>query len=194
MNPEDDNTFFAFCEKNKIGIHDIRTMDGKSYFSISIDEFHRLEKSMMIFDSTNGGLVLGKLHVEGGIHMIKFNFKSLRYDYIGEMEGWEYLSSDLKSHEHKRKLIEINELKYGPLTAERTDFEIPTNCKLIDTKNIEIAVIKISYHGNIIINRVSTKNYINQIIEVEKKFNPTISELNQCSFKRLFQKLFNIKI
>ncbi|MFV8268543.1 hypothetical protein ACNQGP_01240 [Flavobacterium sp. GT2N3] len=93
-----------------------------------------------------------------------------RLRYIGEMEGWEYLTSSIKSKELTNEFIKINEETKNQDGHIKTEFEIPNNCKVVDVTGIEVPFI-IVFESHIIINRFATKKKIQELIELEKKNN-----------------------
>lgn len=161
-------TFEAFCKKNKLGKW---TQDLKKdlWIEFNVDEFHFLNDKKLIFDGTNGGLIIGPLHVHGGIHMLKPNKDITKFTYVGEMEGWEYLTYPLKSAEISKDFENINDLHSNGVTHLKTDFEPPMDCNIVNTFDTEIPILLISPFTQFIINRFSTAEYIHEILKIETK-------------------------
>ena len=161
-------TFEAFCIKNKLGKW---TKDSKKdiWIEFNMDEFHFFNDKKLIFDGTNGGLIIGPLHVHGGIHMLKPNKDITKFTYVGEMEGWEYLTYPLKSSEISIEFEKINSLNSNGVTDRKTEFEPPIGCNVVNTFNTEIPILLISPFTQFVINRFSTAEHINQILEIESK-------------------------
>ena len=84
------------------------------------------------------------------------------------MEGFEYLSSPIKSELQKKEFLEINKLT--PEIDDLKELIIPKNCNLIDTRNIEVPVILVSIYEQFIFNKKSSIKNIEKIIEIEKKY------------------------
>lgn len=160
-------TFFLLCEKLNIGEYTFCDVKKKYYLEISLEEFYKLNNLQVIFDGSKGGLVLGKSHAEGGIHFIQQCAED-RLRYVGEMEGWEYLTLPIRDEDIANQFDSINRDNPHISPEIKTDFEIPSNCKVIDTSRVDIPVILISSLGHVVINRFATKNEINKIIELDK--------------------------
>jgi len=162
--------FYQLCKKLEIGnwIWSFDTKIPKSELIFSIDEIHKLNELKIIFNGQNGGLVLGNSHDEGGIHLLRLDVEKNIVIYSGEMEGFEYLSSPLKSEQHLNDLSHINNLKTE--IDINKEISIPKNCNIIDTSNIEIPAILLSEYKHFIIKKSSTFNYFDKILEIEKKY------------------------
>jgi hypothetical protein len=162
--------FYQLCKKLGIGNWEwnFDSKIPKLELIFSIDEFHKLTELKIVFNGQNGGLVLGNSHDVGGIHLLQLDLEKNIVKYSGEMEGFEYLSSALKSEQHLNELCEINNLN------TEIDFNkevtIPKKCNIIDTSNIEIPAIILSGHQQFIIKKSSTFNYFDKILEIEEKF------------------------
>lgn len=157
------------CKKLGIGKWTLSEDLSENYFEFDLKEIYILKKETSIMDGTYGGLVLGNLHYEGGIHLIKF-ISETKLRYVGEMEGWEYLSSpynhkDIKNFE---KFDKINKRTPHKNRFLRTDFKIPKNCKIIDLRLIEVPFLIVE-HNQAIINRFATKRHIKKLIKVDQK-------------------------
>ena len=162
------DTFFAFCEQHNIG----KKYPDSGFFEITIEEFHRLIPLTVLFDGSQGGLVLGNLHANGGVHMIAPNLRTGRFRYAGEMEGREYLSPPIiRNGEFCNQLIDWNESIGCGESDIVFNFEIPKDCRVINTHDIAVPIIVLSIGGeHFIINRLATRKYINEIIELEKEW------------------------
>ena len=160
------NALYDFCNKLKIGGSVFCNIEMKYYFEINFDEFDLLNKKGLVFDGSKGGLVLGKLHKNGGIHFLQQSSEE-KIRYIGEMEGWEYLTPPINDY-NDYQFFEMNELTKNTNAEEDTSFEIPKNCKVIDTRHCEIAFLVVSNKSQFVINRFATRENINLIIELDK--------------------------
>jgi len=165
------DTFYNLCRRENIGRMVENPENGKLYFEISIEDFQKLNELNILFDGTKGGLVIGKLHIDGGVHFIRPNHKTGHFEYGGEMEGWEYLSSPVLSNDFGEKLVTLNNSIKGKLTYENTEFKIPKRCKVIDTYNLDVAVIVLSNVRHFVVNRFATRKHIKKIIKLEEKTN-----------------------
>jgi hypothetical protein len=161
--------FIDFCKKKKLGKWNFDFKTFKNSYEFTVDEFHKIIDFDIVFNGQKGGLILGNLHVHGGIHLIQPDLETGILKYSGEMEGWEYLSSPLKSETHGKDLEKINKMGIGHKNEELIKFTIPNNCRVIDTFNEPIPVVFLSGYSQFIVNRFSTRNYINEILEIELK-------------------------
>ena len=162
--------FYQLCTKLEIGKWEwnFESTIPKTELIFSINDFHKLNDLKIIFNGKDGGLVLGNSHDNGGIHLLQLDLEKDTIKYAGEMEGFEYLSSPLKSEKHSNELSELNSLKIEiDITKE---IIIPKDCNIIDTSNIKVPVILLSGYKQFILNKKSTFNYLDKIIEIEKKY------------------------
>lgn len=162
--------FYQLCKKLGIGnwVWNFDTKIPKSELIFSIEEIHKLNELKIIFNGQNGGFVLGNSHDVGGIHLLQHDVDKNIVKYSGEMEGFEYLSSPLKSEQHLNELSQINNLNTE--IDINKEISIPKNCNIIDTSNIEIPVILLSEYKHFIIKKSSTFNYFDKILEIEEKY------------------------
>ncbi len=165
------HTFITFCLKHDLGKWSQEVETEKPFFELTFDEVHKLIDLKVVFDGTNGGLVLGKLHIDGGVHMINLNADTRTFKYLGEMEGWEYLSSPIIKPEIGKKLEKLNDKIKGEISFLSTEFRIPKNCKVIDTFDIVPAILILSNIPQFITNRFVTKKHIKRIIRLDRKNN-----------------------
>jgi len=156
------STFYTYCKLKNIG-----SIEGNE-FLINNEEFKTLCSLGVIYDGRTGGLVLGKLHCEGGIHLVQPYSKD-KLKYVGEMEGWEFLSSPVKNYEIGSKFEFMNKINADYDKNIDTSFDIPLNCKVIDTRNSEIGIILLSANSQFIVNRLSTKIFLDKLINLELK-------------------------
>jgi hypothetical protein len=163
-------SFYEFCEKHSIGRSrsEMIGLSFKSEFLLHKIEFEFLREKGIVFDGKNGGLVLGKSHKNGGIHLLRFLPEKGLYKYEGEMEGFEYLSSPLKNELQLLEFEKINEIDNEKILYK--EFTLPENCEIISTNAVEIAIIELSEFRQFIVNGRTTVNRINNIIEIDKKY------------------------
>ena len=165
------DTFLAFCSKYNLGKW-TKDIEQKEWFEFSFDEFHFLKNKGFVSNGTTGGLIIGPLHIHGGIQLLKPLEDRPAFIYMGEMEGWEYLTYPLSSIEIANEFVEINSLHKNGVTNMSTEFESPISCNLVDTLNSEISILLISHLDQFIINRFSTANHIDRILEIENRNKP----------------------
>lgn len=162
--------FYKLCSELGIGNWEwnFNSTTPKTELIISVNEIHKLNDLKIVFNGENGGFVLGNSHDKGGIHLLQPDIDRNVIKYAGEMEGYEYLSSPLKSKQHLNELLKINSLASDIDSTKK--ITIPENCNVIDTSDIDIPLILLSGFKQFIINKKSTFNYITEIIEIEKKY------------------------
>ncbi len=108
--------------------------NGGQEFPIDKDVFEAMKAKGLIVDGSNGGLLIGPLHEEGGILVVR--------DYmsdqclVGEIEGWEYLLNEAATKKHEKDIVRINsycqhQVEYGYWRSG----DIPTNVKIIDMRH-----------------------------------------------------------
>lgn len=160
------NSFYQFCALQGIGRVDYLYETKQNEYIISWEEFETLKRRKLIFDGRNGGLVLGKLHSEGGIHCLKQHKE--KFIYCGEMEGWEYLSAPLRDEKIKKEFERINSVCKEYDKSIQINFKIPNHCKTINMTGCSMPIVLLSNHGQYIVNRLSTKVFIEDIIKLDK--------------------------
>lgn len=157
------------CKQIGIGEWTWCDKTSKLHFELALEELDKLIDLKIVTNGTKGGLVIGNLHSEGGIHLIS-PISDERLRYIGEMEGWEYLSSPLQKQELRGEFITINEETKNQGGHIETKFEIPANCNVIDVSGIDVPFV-IILEQHFIINRFATRNRINELIDLDLKNN-----------------------
>ncbi len=142
----------------------------KFHYQFSMDDFEKICHTENVYNGVRGGLVLGVLHSEGGIHLVYFNPNTESFIYHAEIEGGEFISPPLLSNEMIKMYEEINNRIKFDFNDKKIDLEIPENCDIINTENKKNAIILISEYPHFIINRLVTKTYINELIELNNRF------------------------
>jgi hypothetical protein len=127
-----------FLEKHLIGTLEPDTETDMYHIEFNQDEFQYLQNQNLIFDGTKGGLVIGNLHIEGGINLLRYDSFRKKYRHVAEMEGWEYLTFPLKNQEFFERFSIINKKTLNTNSHQKTEFDIPKHCKIIDTKNVKV--------------------------------------------------------
>lgn len=158
-------TCLKFCKKHKIGEWTWCDKTSEPHYEFTLSELDKLISLKIVANGTKGGLVIGNLHSEGGIHLI-YPISDNRLRYFGEMEGWEYLTSPLKKQHIRESFIDINERTKNQGRHIKTEFNIPDNCNIIDVSGIEVPFL-IILEEHFIINRFATQNSINELIELD---------------------------
>lgn len=112
----------------------------------------------LIIDASKGGLVIGPRHSEGGIKMILLENDSI--NFVGEMEGGEFLINTFASQKFHKRLFEINSYKgeYQPIN------ETISVRKIIVPKGGMI----ILGGPQTIIKRSATSKYLNELQEINE--------------------------
>lgn len=164
------NSFYEFCVRYGVGkiIFDSKNQAYKYEFSQKDIEF--MKSLDMVFDGGAGGLVLGNLHKEGGVHVLKTYDNNITFYYELEMEGWEYLTSSHLKDDELYAIGQLNDVFKDYNKNLIIEYDIPENCKTIDTRGIKIPIIIIDEYRRFIVNRLSTKNYIDLIMNIDNKY------------------------
>ncbi|MCP3050761.1 hypothetical protein K6X12_06570 [Xanthomonas euvesicatoria pv. allii] len=111
-----------------------------------------------IVDGRSGGLVQGRLHSEGNIVMISPSSPLGTYEFVGYMEGGEYLMSEDATRTHRDRIEEINADKSGG----GEDLPDPPPGRTIYTHaepHDKLLVIGRQF----IVNRISTRKYFSEL-------------------------------
>ncbi len=159
---------YEFCDILNIGEWVSCSKSGDKYFEFTDIEINKLFYHGNIYDGTKGGLVLGKLHINGGIHILE-PISNQRFRHVGEMEGWEYISAPIKNHEIKSKFDKINKKTINQGHHILTDFSIPRNCKVINTNLSQVSFLLVTNSNHFIINRFATREHIEEIVELDNR-------------------------
>jgi len=158
-----------FLQEHVIGTFEEDKKIDKYHIEFSHDDFLYLKKLNLIYEGFHGGLIIGNLHINGGVNLIVFDSSRNKYRYVGEIEGWEYLSFPLKNQEFNDKFSVINKKTLNINSYQKTEFEIPKDCKIIDTKNAKVCFILLSEYKQFILNRFATMKHIKEIIELDRQ-------------------------
>ncbi|EFK36810.1 Uncharacterised protein [Chryseobacterium gleum] len=163
--------FIELCETFNLGKVLYSPKHGGYGYNFSLNDIITMKANNMIMDANDGGLVLGPLHANGGIQVLQMN-EDGSFNHCTEMEGWEYITSSLITENEREELLAINEIYKNYDKNLNTEFLIPASCKIIDVSHLSMPVLLIDDYGRVIINRLSTKEYINRIIEIDNKTAP----------------------
>lgn len=147
------DAFFKFVHDRQIGQF-IYNGNNPGLF-LTFDEVTTLVEEGHVTDGRTGGLVIGKFHYEGGIHMLQPSGDKLKY--TGEMEGYEYLVNEFATKKYMDRLSAINMLTKTDQTLQPKPFPIPDNIKIIDTRRSGIEILLISWSGHFILNRAASE-------------------------------------
>jgi len=127
-------------------------------------------KNSLFFDITRGGLLNGSSHENGGIKAIVFN-EELEMYYIAEFEGKEFAVNYDSYNNNSSKINSINQIINLMLFDSERKEVIKTDINKICTDETVIlnCYNKLCYAPyTFIVNCVSTKNYINKLISINK--------------------------
>ena len=128
-----------------------------------------------IVDGTLGGLILGNTHSDGGIKVIRQYRSEKLYEVIAKFEGWEYILNPLATTKEMEYLTKLNS-EFVNTKEEFIEYEIPNGIEIIDTKpifdNIKETnkLILLSEWSQFIINKHSTKKYLTELNNLNKKY------------------------
>lgn len=156
--------FIEYCLYNSIGtkIDDV--------LHLTETEFESLNSTHPIVEIKGGGIVLGKLHIDGGINILQYQESSGYYKHIGEMEGMEYITGELFIPALKDFYEKINQKYPSYDKAFKNSFDIPVNCRIYDLTSYELPLIVLRGGERFIINRNSTEKCIDELIELESLY------------------------
>jgi len=129
----------------------------------SSESLARLFVNGWIVDGRSGGLVRGRLHSEGHILLIQPTEILGGYEFVGYMEGGEYLMSVDATENHFGRLEEINRDKgegESKLPSSLTGRVIDTSAEPHD----KLLLI----HRQYIINRSSTAKHLEELVALNE--------------------------
>ena len=149
--------FRDFCFNNSIETY----YDYMGKLIVTASGYNVIKNKVNIFDGSKGGLVLGKAHSEGGIHLLQRN-KNNSYKYVGEMEGNEYLSPPNLPESVFKILEDINREELGNNSV------IPDYINLIDLREHTMQIILLAETTQFIVNKKSSMNNLTKIMKVIK--------------------------
>ena len=147
------DTFLSFVLRRQIGQF-IYDGDNQGLF-LTADEVALLAKEGHVTDGRTGGLVIGKFHQEGGIHMLQPSGE--KFKWAGEMEGYEYLVNEFATRKHMDRLSALNTQTKTDHTIPPRPFSVPDNIKIIDARRTGIEILLISWNGHFILNRAASE-------------------------------------
>lgn len=150
------DAFFRFVHQRQIGQF-INDGDNPGLF-LTVDEVTLLAQEGHLTDGSTGGLVIGKFHHEGGIHMLQPSGD--KFKYAGEMEGYEYLVNEVATKKYMDRLSTINEQTKTNHTIQPKPFHVPDNIRIIDARRAGIEILLISWNGHFILNRAASETHL----------------------------------
>jgi len=150
------DSFFSFVHNRQIGqfVYEGETPG----LFLTVDEVTSLIEDGHVTDGIKGGLVLGKFHHEGGVHMLQPCGD--KFKYAGEIEGYEYLVNASATKKYMDRLSVINEETKIDHTILARPFIIPDNIKVIDLRRLDIEIVLISWDGHFVINRAASEKHL----------------------------------
>jgi hypothetical protein len=136
----------------------------KQFFSVK--EVKSLFENGYAVDGTNGGVVLGPSHEDGGIYMLKFI--GYGYHLVGEMEGYEYFLNPAASAYFFSSFKHFNDYEKDK-TEYFYEYPLPEHINIIDARLPANSIYKSKFlvfenrfeFG--ICNKFSTKNKLLEI-------------------------------
>jgi len=150
------NSFFSFVCTRHIGEF-VQSGHDKGLY-LTVDEVISLVNDGYVTDGRSGGLVIGKFHSEGGIHMLQPSGEKLKY--VGEMEGYEYIINEFATKKYMDLLAKINRETQPDYGIPAKPFDIPVDIKTIDVRRHDTEIIFIAMTGHFIINRAASERHL----------------------------------
>lgn len=134
----------------------------------SFNEIETLKNDNAIVNATNGGLIIGPSHDEGGVYFLtKYNDG---YRLMGEVEGFEFILNPISTKKYNKIISQINnyerDFHYGFYNDSYN-----SNFEVIDARSpnfikYKSKFITIDYpSGFSIINKFSTKRFFYQLFD-----------------------------
>ena len=137
-------------------------------------------KKNWAIDATLGGLIIGRTHDEGGIYFwVK---KDGFYVLEGEVEGYEYIINFGATNYYSKITDRFHQ--HDQHKRDFVDYDPPSHIKLLDTRhNLEPRFLLFDFGGFSIINKYSTKGYLNSIDEMNKAVTFEVIEENSARYR-----------
>lgn len=130
---------------------------------ISKEHFDYLTENGLLVDGTNGGLVLGLSHDEGGIYMIMECDEGHRV--IATMEGGEYLLNYNSYAKHKDRIISINSERPKQYFI---DMEVLRKTPIIQVDFIQYLLL--DRKGQFIVNKDAICYYLEELNQLNNDY------------------------
>lgn len=117
---------------------------------------------------------MGNYHSEGGIKVIR-KYEKNQYEVVAELEGWEYIMCAEATYYDVEYLKKINN-EFDGNSAGFVEYHIPNYITTLDTrpfiKDIKETnkIILFGEYSHFIINKHSTKKYLKELEEINKKY------------------------
>lgn len=131
----------------------------------SLEKMNEYLKNGLAIDATMGGLILGKSHDNGGIYFwVK---RGEVFVLEGEVEGFEFVMNQGATHYFSKTTDRFHQPELHK--HEFIDYEPDRNIKLLDTRSLKFPKFLLFNSGGFsIINKWSTKGYLNTLNEMNK--------------------------
>lgn len=130
---------------------------------ISKEHFEYLSENGLIVDGTNGGLVLGLSHDEGGIYMIMECDEG--HKIIANMEGGEYLLSSNSYAKYKDRIISINSERPEEYFI---DIDVLRKTPILQLNSIQYLLL--DRRGQYIVNKDATCHYLEELNQLNSEY------------------------
>lgn len=148
---------------------------GDNTYEINKELFEKLKTDGLIVDASDGGLVLGHSHEDGGIYLVRqYPDKIL---LVGEVEGWEYIFCKKVSENEHEKIQAINAKGRDVFPWRRfSEYTIPQGITIIDGRKklvkgcLERPLLLLTGDRHWIVNKWSTQEHLRTLekMNVEK--------------------------
>lgn len=132
------------------------------YFTLSTKDFQYLTQNGQVVDATRGGLVIGRSHDEGHIHM--FVETENGYENKFNMQGGEYIINHDAYLKHKDRIEFINSHKHA---EQYIPVSILCKTPLLITQGIEYdKYLMIDPRGQFVINNAATALFLEELNKI----------------------------
>lgn len=161
------DAFINFLHNNNIPAEEVTVGDGIPFIFLNYIVVSELVKQSYALPVSNGGLIIGKFHNEGGVHIItpyRNGFK-----YIAEVEGYEYIVNPMSTSSNREFLKNINESVNHNKNSKPYKFYIPKHIQTINLEKLRFDIMIIPNGEWYVINRTATEKYLNEIDEINDR-------------------------
>jgi hypothetical protein len=161
------DSFFKFLDDNSIPAYSVKVGDNEPIVFLEGFVVDQLIKDSYAIPVDHGGLIIGKFHTEGGVHVLTPYNNGFKY--VCEMEGYEYIVNPTSTIENKEFLNHINYSVNHDKESNPIKFNVPRRIRTIDLRTLKFDLIIIPNGELYITNRTATEKYMDKIDEINDR-------------------------
>lgn len=164
------DSFKEFLVKRGMG-KGLHYNGGQSIF-LTEAEMLILIKEGFVVSLERGGLVIGKFHSDGGIHIMQDGGNGL-VRYVGEMEGYEFAFGYPAAVKHASTIDVLERSIAQESQFPARPFSIPPGIDTVVCSNLEVDILFLPPPGGTrILSRAVSEKYLLKLNELNRDINP----------------------